>query len=273
MGQSVHEVITHLAPFAKRFLSHEVIDECGAANVFCVQELLSRDAQRFFDHVAQKHFHASVRDHNRPGFISLRGSGLGLGARGAKHVSKFLQFRCTGAGYDRYARKGGLYAQLEFESYTIDLITVHLQAGQTKQSQDVRAAQLKEISSWVTALGSPERPFIICGDFNIEGTAHARGDVSYETLIASLDGFIDLGAESDLATYHPHPQGNPLAHAYEPEGAAQRLDYIFLRPALRGQQIKVTDFHLFFDKPIANLGEGIAGWASDHYGLRATFEI
>ncbi len=88
-----------------------------------------------------------------------------------------------------------------------------------------------------------------------------------------LDGFSDLGADSDLETYHPHPEGNPLAHAFEKEGSPQRLDYIFLRPAAKSGHLVVRGFSRFFDKPLASLGKGISGWASDHYGLKATFEV
>lgn len=273
MGQSVLDVITHLAPFSKRYLSHEVIEECGTANVLCVQELLSRDSQRFFDSLVKKYFSFALRDHNKMGFISLRGSGLGVGTREKQLMSKFLPFVSRGAGYDRYARKGGLYTQIECDGKTIDLLTVHLQAGYNEACRQVRAAQLAEIAGWVTALGAPERPFIVCGDFNIQGLAHAREIGEYKTLTAMLDGFTDLGAETDLETYHPHPDGNPLAHAFEKEGTPQRLDYILLRPAAKAANLVVRGFDRFFDKPLTSLGKGIAGWASDHYGLKATFEI
>jgi hypothetical protein len=58
-----------------------VIQECADSDVLCVQELLSRDSQRFFDGLVTKYFPFAVRDHNRFGFISLRGSGLGVGTR------------------------------------------------------------------------------------------------------------------------------------------------------------------------------------------------
>ena len=279
MGQTVLDVIAKLAPFRKRYESAEIIDACGEANVFCIQEILSRDSERFFDSLVRKYFPFAVRDHNKFRFISLRGSGLGIASRpqsetgvaSAKPV--FLPFRNRGVGLDRYARKGGLYTQIAVENRLIDVITVHLQAGYNQGARDARRGQLLEIRQWIESLGSPERPFIVCGDFNIQGLAAEREYGEYQTLTGVLDGFVDLGAESDLATYHPHPEGNTLAHAFEKQGNAQRIDYILMRPALRAAEIVCSGFQRFFDKPLASLGQGISGWASDHYGLKATFEI
>jgi hypothetical protein len=43
--------------------------------------------------------------------------------------ARFLPFKSRGVSWDRYARKGALYTQLEFEGKAVDLMTVHLQAG------------------------------------------------------------------------------------------------------------------------------------------------
>lgn len=274
MGQSVLDVVTHMrAPFSRRFTSPEVIEECAAANVICVQELLSRDSQRFFDGLVRKYFPFAIRDNNRFGFISMRGSGLGVGTRGNQSRTQFLPFKSRGVGWDSLARKGALYAQIEAEGKKIDLITAHLQAGYSKKCQAVREQQLAELKAWVEAFGSPERPFIVCGDFNIQGMAESREEGEYKTLSAMLDGFTDLGAETDLATYHPHPEGNPLAHLFEKQTSAQRLDYIFVRPTEKTAAIVCSAFRRFLDKPLAGFGHGVTGWASDHYGLMATIEI
>lgn len=279
MGQSVLDVITYLrAPFGKRFSSPEVINECSSATVLCVQELLSRAAQVFFDGLVRRYFPFALRDHNRFGLLSLRGSGLGIAARTStaassrKVQSRFLPFKCRGISWDKYARKGALYAQFEYADRLIDVMTVHLQAGKDAASIAVRAAQLAELAEWIKLLGSSDRPFIVCGDFNIQGLAAERASGEYQTLTRALAGFTDLGAESDLATYHPHPEGNPLAHAFEAQGEPMRIDYIFLRPAETGQAFKPSGFRRILDRPLSGL-TGLGAWASDHYGLVATFEV
>lgn len=274
MGQSIIDVITHLrAPFGKRFLAPEVIEECGDANVLCIQEILSRDSQVFFDGLVRQFFPFAVRDNNKFGFISLRGSGLGVGTRATQRANRFLPFKSRGISWDKYARKGALYVQLEYGDRLFDIMTVHLQAGKTVQARAVRAAQLNELKEWVAAFGSPDRPFIVCGDFNIQGLASERHAGEYRILTEALAGFNDLGADSDLATYHPHPEGNPLAHAFEEQSGPMRIDYIFLKPAEKSAPIELSGFRRILDKPLANFGLGLAAWASDHYGLKATFEI
>ena len=157
--------------------------------------------------------------------------------------------------------------------YIVSVSYTHLDVYKRQESRRARAGQLAELKAWVAELGAPDRPFIICGDFNIQGLAAERAAGEYGQLISALDGFTDLGAESDLQTYHPHPEGNPLAHLFEKQSSEQRLDYIFLRPAAKATQIVTSEVRRFFDRPLGSLGEGISSWASDHYGLKATFEI
>jgi hypothetical protein len=97
----------------------------------------------------------------------------------------------------------------------------------------------------------------------------------YLQLISALDGFTDLGAESDLPTYHPHPEGNPLAHLFEKQGNANSASTTFFcSPASRNHAVSaIGSCAAFSTGHSASLGEGISSWASDHYGLKATFEI
>ncbi len=277
MGQGL-DAVTHMrAPFGDRFRCEEVIRACAATDVFCVQELLSREAQRFFDGLGAAHFLASIRDDNRPRFGdgSVRGSGLGIGARASFDRTLLRNFPGERVGWDRLARKGALYAQLVLDpNVRIDLVTAHLQAGYDERAGRVRAAQLAHLKAMIEEVGSPERPFVVCGDFNIDGLASSRGTPAYQMLRAALPGFEDLGAGEDLATFHPKPDGNGLAHAFEPNGADQRIDYIFFRPARRGDRLVVKSLQRILDAPLstARLGD-CPGWASDHYGLTATFGL
>lgn len=276
MGQGL-DAVTHVrAPFGERFRSEEVIRVCAASDVVCVQELMSREAQRFFDGLGAAHFVARFRDDNRVKLDgSMRGSGLGVVARTALDRTLLRMFPGERVGWDRLARKGALYAQLALEGGArLDLVTAHLQAGYAPACARVRGAQLAQLRALIEEVGSADRPFVVCGDFNIDGLAASRGAPEYTALRAALDGFEDLGAETDLATFHPKPDGNALAHAFEPDAAEQRIDYIFFRPA-RSDRVEVRSLERILDAPLAStlLGPDRPGWASDHYGLRATFRI
>jgi endonuclease/exonuclease/phosphatase family metal-dependent hydrolase len=277
MGQGVAALAALRAPCAERFQHDHVVSTCAAADILCLQELMSRDAQQFFDRLPLGRFTSQFRDHNRIAFgppITVRGSGLGIGARSPLTKTLVRAFTGATAGWDRLARKGALYTQLAFRpDLVIDVITVHLQAGPSTRAATIRAAQLADLKAFVDAVGAPGRPFIICGDFNIDGLAYARANSEYRSLRRALDHFEDLGAAADLATFDPHPHGNALAHEFEPNGLARRIDYIFLRPARGPRELRCKGVEIFFDKPLTlRRRDGTAAWASDHYGLSATFE-
>jgi endonuclease/exonuclease/phosphatase family metal-dependent hydrolase len=278
MGQGLSAVSAVRAPFAARFQHDSVISGCVEADILCLQELLSRDAEEFFDGLHRR-FTSRFRDDNRIRFggrMTMRGSGLGIGARTPFEKATVRTFSGGRVGWDRLARKGALYMQLLLRpGVTIDLMTVHLQAGLGERAVAVRAAQLADMHALVESVGSRDRPFIVCGDFNIDGLAPARAGAEYRNLTAALRGFEDLGAASDLSTFDPHPHGNALARAFEPGGRAQRLDYIFFRPAAGSSQVYCSGLEIFFDKPFAPspCSDGGAVWASDHCGLTATFAV
>lgn len=278
MGQGLSAVSGLRAPFAARFQDVGVRSECAAPDILCMQELLSREAQRFFDGLGQDRFTSRFRDDNRVRFgsrMTMRGSGLGIGARSPLTKTMKRTFPISRVGWDRLARKGALYAQLSFQDgVTVDLITAHLQAGRDAGAAAVRAVQLADLEAFVKSVGAPERPFIVCGDFNIDGLARARDGAPYRSLTTALDGFEDLGAAADLPTYDPHPHRNALAYALDPEASAQRIDYIFFRPARGAVELRCKQVEVIFDKPLARpaSSHGTAAWASDHYGVSATFE-
>jgi endonuclease/exonuclease/phosphatase family metal-dependent hydrolase len=269
MGQGLDAVTARRAPFGARLRHGDVLAECGSVDVLCVQELFSREAQQFFDGVAPDRFTARFRDDNRVRFATMRGTGLGVGARARLASTRLEVFPGERVGWDRLARKGALYTQLDFgNGLVLDLVTAHLQAGHDAGAIRVRAAQLRHLQALVAAVGSADRPMIVCGDLNIDGLAAARADAEYARLVAAFGDFEDLGAESDLPTFHPHPDMNALAHAFEPGGRPQRIDYVLWRGG-RGATLRSAGLTRFFDRPLP----GEAGWASDHYGLTAAFEL
>ena len=271
-GQSVMDAIAWRAPLAERLLHTDVRKTCGDADVLCLQEILSHHAESFFDSVGD--FASRHRDDNRPTLwpTSFRGSGLGIAARTALVRPSVWPFRAPGIGWDKLARKGAMHAQLILaRGPTVDILSTHLQAGDRQDAMAVRARQLRELAQLVTTLGSPERPFIVCGDFNIDGLARARKTEEYQGLVNALDGFEDLGAASDLPTFEPHPSTNALAHAFEPFGRKRRIDYVFFRPA---SQLTLTHkaVERLFDRPLSSVVDPHKAYASDHFGLCITFE-
>lgn len=275
-SQGVGAVMARRAPAAWRLAHADVLSQAAAADILCVQELMSGDALRFFDTLGAASFGSRFRDHNRAQLrtATVRGSGLGICARAALQQPRVHHFRDAGVSWDRLARKGTLHAQVTLaEGLVVDVLTTHLQAGHDPRALRVRAAQLADVGRQVAALGSPDRPFIVCGDLNIDGLEPARGGAEYRLLRATLPGFEDLGAAHDLPTFLPRPDGNTLAHRFEPDGQAQRLDYVLFRPARGARGVGATALGRLFDRPLPRTTRtGGTTWASDHYGLTATFE-
>jgi endonuclease/exonuclease/phosphatase family metal-dependent hydrolase len=282
MARKALDAITGIRAPAPRRLQHDhVVTSCAAPEIFCVQELFSRDAEDFFDRVCKnpaphRNF-AFVRDHNRLHFrtATVRGTGLGIRSLGALQESRYHHFNQS-TGWDRLARKGLLHARVALSpQIEMDVVTVHLQAGEDRTAALVRQAQLVDVAEFVRSVSSRERACIVCGDFNICGLRSEREGPEYARLTAALPGFVDLGATDDHATFDPAPHANSLAFAFEPEGRRQRLDYIFLRPpGSAGYSIECNGVSLFLHEPLAALplSSRSNAFASDHFGLVATFE-
>lgn len=272
------------APAAPRFSNLGVIGACAAVDVLCIQELFSADALLFFDGLRAHGLASAVRDDNRLHVRSrtARGSGLGIGSRHTATKTRLRRFSPRSVGWDRLARKGALYAQIGRldGSLQLDVVTVHLQAGQTSAAVAVRASQLAELARFVEEVASPERPFVVCGDFNIDGLgAELREAAEYRRIRAALPGFEDLGEADDRPTFDPHPERNTLAWSQPNAGHPQRIDYIFFRPARSGPfRVECQGTCVVLDEPLPGtppqrLGRAPAGpaYASDHFGLTATF--
>lgn len=277
MGQSVFDAITAWrAPEPSRLLHDDVRSACATTHLLCVQELLSHHAQTFFDDVGIGTFVSRFRDHNRPRLwpASLRGTGLGMASRSPLIDARVKHYASPRSGWDKLARKGILHAQVALtDGPTLDVLTTHLQAGYDDEAMEVRAIQLVELSRVLDDIGSQHRPFIVCGDFNVDGLAAARDKDEYRRLMAAMSGFVDLGAAADHATYDPHPDTNALAHSFEPDTPRQRLDYVFLRPAAgTGLHFTHTTLEPFLHRSLGDDPPSPSTYASDHFGVCASFE-
>jgi endonuclease/exonuclease/phosphatase family metal-dependent hydrolase len=271
--QGLRDALQERAPSGERLLAPEVQEHCAGADVLCLQELFSGEAQRFFDRLHRTHRREALRDHNTPHLWppTLRGTGLGLLSRAPLRTPRFWHFRVA-SGLDRVARKGALHARLRLGALEFDVLNVHLQAGYDQAAVDARMSQLVELRQIVDQVGSPERELLLCGDLNIDGLRPSRLGEEYQRLASLFGDFTDLGAERDEVTFDPHPERNELALRHEPHGWPQRLDYILHRPAGR-PALRLCSLERVLDRPLIPPAPGRRGtWASDHYGLRAIFE-
>jgi endonuclease/exonuclease/phosphatase family metal-dependent hydrolase len=266
---SMQALLKETAHAGERFEHEQFVAECVTADVLCVQELMCVRAERFFDGLPG--FADLHRDHNRFEMktATVRGTGLGIGSRRAPLSKTVHHFARPAAGWDRFARKGALHVRVPLGESAVDVLTVHLQAGDDPAALAIRARQVEHLRVLVEALGDAERPFVIAGDFNIQGLSkHKNGE--YARLTKALEGFDDLGAADDLPTFDP--RAHPYAREFQPEGQPLRIDYIFFRPARSGAGLRFVTTERFLDRPLRPANGKPALYASDHYGLTAIFE-
>ncbi|KAL1602624.1 hypothetical protein SLS60_006041 [Paraconiothyrium brasiliense] len=203
--------------------------------------------------------------------------------------------------------KGAIIASfshgLESEHYPeVPLVVagVHMTAGLTDGSVAAKKIQLQNVTN-ILKRKYPASPWIVAGDFNLPTsrytieeavkaksisleTSHILGSIEATVselglldawAIARVEG-VDESAALDAdglfegeegATFNPHE--NPLA-AYisgTPENRPQRYDRIFIRPE---NKFALTNFAQFGRPEVAN---GTTSVASDHYGIRAIFQV
>jgi endonuclease/exonuclease/phosphatase family metal-dependent hydrolase len=252
-----------LAHPAVRATAHEV-------DILCMQELFLGETEAFFDELPHTH---KTRDHNRTVLwpLTVGGSGLGLASRLPIVERSLRPFSRPHVGSERFARKGVLHARVlvrEDPRLEVDVVTTHLQSGLGTSAASVRARQLAELRGLVDAVGSSERPFVLCGDLNICGLSESRVAGEYQHIRDKLHDFLDLGGDDDLPTFHPDPEVNGLAHRFEGHGPRQRLDYMLFRPDNDGA-LSAEGCELVLSAVLE--GHGPRTWASDHFALRAVF--
>lgn len=263
-GQGLDAVTATRAPYRERLRDRALLAALDEPDVTCIQEVMSKDAETFFDGLGA----VRVRDPNGAQLRSgtLRGSGLGVASRLPFASARIAPFTTRSIGWDRLARKGTLHVRVQLGGAEVDVLTGHLQAGYDAASSRVREAQIEELGRRVEALGSEDRAFVVAGDFNVCGLEGGKDD--YAALRRALPGFDDLGARDDLPTFDPHPERNALAHAIEPNARSQRIDYLFLRVPRRGPRVRARSVTRILDRPLRE-----RTFASDHFGLAATLEV
>lgn len=268
------------APDSHRFSLREVETAAEGADILCLQELFLSEAERFFDRLPHEH---KVRDTNGTTWwpLTFGGSGLGIASRLPIVASRIQPFGRPQSGAERFARKGMLHARVTLpgaRGLEADVVTTHMQSGYGTGARRVRARQLAELRALLDEVGSAERPFILCGDLNIDGLEPVRAAGEYEALREQLSDFDDLGGPTDDATFHPDPAGNELAHRFEPRGPRQRIDYVLFRaarPSTTGRaashEVRPAGCELALHLPFDHPQKGKT-FASDHFALRVTFE-
>jgi len=183
-------------------------------------------------------------------------------------------------GDDAFSQKA--YARVIVDSpggRQVMVIWTHLQANAAKRDKDSRRAQLDQIKTTLTRSQATGRfrdlPVILTGDMNIKAEdQNGQPTAEYVQMIAAL-GMTDSYrvAYSDVAKYPGYtsdPTRNKLLQYFHgTTSPRQRIDYLLWSDpadAMRLVECEIEEFAT--DRPDVGLGH-----LSDHFAIRATFEV
>lgn len=207
---------------------------------------------------------------------------------------------------DTFATKGALLTRIRARpgGPELDLVSTHLIAGgdllplpgaeDSVRHHAARMRQVDELVSFVERERRPNVPVLVAGDFNVQRHNPRLADPSadHDDLAVRLRrlGFVDLWAEhgvgpghsctfTDAAQLPPDPD-EPDRVADDPEGdptttigGPERIDYLWLAPALDGSVAVEVERPRRWAFPERGVRGGPAGSLSDHLALSVTLHL
>ena len=166
--------------------------------------------------------------------------------------------------------KGALFARLRIrDDLEVDVFVTHLQADSTGQlATVVRRRQLRHLRSFM-ARHDQGHPRLVVGDFNTPSETPA-----YNRMVTDLgvrDAWPEArrtGSKGGLRPGAVPSLGETLSprNTWRPGGAAERIDYVFLRPGLF-HDFDVREAQTRLDEPVN--GRHL----SDHFGVEVRLAV
>jgi endonuclease/exonuclease/phosphatase family metal-dependent hydrolase len=159
----------------------------------------------------------------------------------------------TATGFDRIARKGAVLFEGIYNNMNFQLLATHLQS---ESPTKIAAAQCAEIAGLLKEFYTPDKPQLICGDFNTE----MSDTKNYRRMLKTLDA--DNGELDGKLKVTYDEENNTLAK--RTNGKGEIIDYILTRNTHLIDHIKrnVIEFYHSELEYHSHL--------SDHYAMEAT---
>ena len=158
-------------------------------------------------------------------------------------------------GIETLASKGALYVKIAIDSLILDVVTTHMQAGNSTMDSTTRKEQVMELKSFINEKTSESSKVIVAGDFNIDSINSIS---EYNELASTLklqDALFDQLREHPT-TYVPWSARFNNLTSY-----SASLDYIFTSNVNGTTSVVSTRYNT----PWKEL--------SDHYGILYEIEV
>lgn len=167
---------------------------------------------------------------------------------------------------DSMARKGVLHVRLNVtESVQIDVFTTHLQSGSKPSSEEIRDAQLQEMSQFIAEHASSESTVtVVNGDFNMNG----MDEDEYERLLRGLTSRMAKATLYNVIEEMTAPTSYGHSNIFELKrsDSSEYIDYMFL---FNPRRCTVETAGV---RPFPVTGEKFVR-LSDHDGVECTLKI
>jgi endonuclease/exonuclease/phosphatase family metal-dependent hydrolase len=226
-------------------------------DIIVFQEAFSAQARAIIRNSLKDHYPYIYGPVNRSNPSLKFNSGVWILSRTALVLKKEIEFTVA-AGFDRFARKGAALYEGHCQNITFQLVVTHLQDD--NYPQIIRDLQLSEIyEKLIIPFSDPDKPQIICGDFNTD-----------RKIQPAYDGMLDrLNAEDGELSGNPKVSFDDESNdAYKSAKPNPRLiDYILTRNSqlIRWIRRKVTVLK-------SKWGQA-KEYLSDHNEIEAVFEF
>lgn len=176
------------------------------------------------------------------------------------------------SGVDAWANKGALHVAVQRGAMSstnniLDVFVTHLQAGGTARRSE-RLGQVSELAQFIRTVhdAHPERPVLIMGDFNINGTPTQEEDEPSSCRLLRNALRSAIPTLTDVWTLHHGTQPGFTKHE-----SPKRIDYIFTTEGQRFSSIAihVNEFRRV-SPPLTPDPKATNVYLSDHNGVEAT---
>lgn len=244
------------------------------ADVICIQEIYKEaDKQVVIQGVKESYPYAVYYEKKRSGGAGWH-SGLLVLSKFPISKSRFELYSKNALMEKMFADKGVLSVLLTVNGKDVVIANTHTTVGggvyDTESDRVNRIRNKQVIQAYQCALSFGSDQFIVLGDFN---AGPCVSEVNYQTLLDStmVDSYLSFEKQDTTAIFTWDPL-NPLnAHSYFPDSPAQRIDNIFVSPAMV-QQYTIIDVQAILKEPVLTV-DSISYPVSDHYGYQVTFRL
>lgn len=202
-------------------------------------------------------------DHVYADAMTLDGFGQGNAILSRRPILRTASRTLSGAQETGETRLA-LFAEIDAAGGPLPVFTTHLNWRPDQGA--VRERQVGDVAEFIQVERSPDRPILLCGDFNATSDSEEIAMLTGSSARAVEDLILEdaWAVAGDGGAGITFDEANP--HTIAELSPGRRIDYVFLgRP--EGEACRIADCRIAGDGPV----DGV--WPSDHYAVVAELAV